>query len=136
MHTSDHLPSHHLGPRLTSSLLQTPHSIATIEFTYSIALLPDLLHCAAAILTPLRCHRIHCLVRIHITIMSKNAPPSEATLPAVGDSPSSLISAAAVADVELTISPDAADPAAAASGSKVSLSFYFHLILHMNSYYI
>jgi hypothetical protein len=68
--------------------------------------------------------------------MSKNAPPSEATLPAVGDSPSSLISAAAVADVELTISPDAADPAAAASGSKVSLSFYFHLILHMNSYYI
>ena len=55
--------------------------------------------------------------------MSKNAPPSEATLPAVGDSPSSLISAAAVADVELTISPDAADAAAAATVSKVSYEF-------------
>jgi hypothetical protein len=64
------------------------------------------------------------------------SPPSEATIPDVGNSPSSLISAAAVADVELTISPDAADKAATASGSKVSLSFYFHLILHMSSYYI
>jgi hypothetical protein len=66
--------------------------------------------------------------------MSKNAPTSEATLPAVGDSPiclhsSSLISAAAVADVELTISPDAADAAVAAAVSKVSLSFYFHIII-------
>ena len=99
--------------------------------------------------------------------MSKNAPPSKAPLPAVGDSPtclhsSSLISAAAVADVELTISPDAADaagdsptcshssslissaadadveltisPEAAdvavvAAVSKVSLSFYFHIII-------
>jgi hypothetical protein len=66
--------------------------------------------------------------------MSKKPPPSEATLPAVGDSPtylysSSLISAAAVADVELTISPDAADAAVAATVSKVSLSFYFNIIL-------
>ena len=68
--------------------------------------------------------------------MSKNAPPSEATLPAVGDSPtclhsSSLISTAAVADVELTISPDAADAdaAVAAAVSKVSLSFYVHIIV-------
>jgi len=94
-------------------------------------------------------------------------PPSEALLPAVGDSPtcshssslisaaavadveltispdaadaagdnpaclhsSSLISAAAVADVELTISPDAADAAVVAAASKVSLSFYFHIII-------
>ena len=66
--------------------------------------------------------------------MSKNAPPSEVMLPAVGDSPtcshsSSLISAAAVADVELTISPDDADAAAVATVSKVSLSFYFHIII-------
>jgi len=66
--------------------------------------------------------------------MSKNAPPSEAPLPVVGDSPtcsysSSLISAAAVADVELTISPDAADAAVVAAVSKVSLSFYFHIII-------
>jgi hypothetical protein len=66
--------------------------------------------------------------------MSKNAPPSEATLPAVGDNPtclhsSSLIPAAAVADVELTISPDAADAAVAAAVSKVRLSFYFHIIV-------
>ena len=73
--------------------------------------------------------------------MSKTAPPSEATLPAVGDSPtcsnsSSLISPAAVADVELTISPDAAD--AAATVSKVSYEFiqlYEFILerLHMNS---
>ncbi len=48
--------------------------------------------------------------------MSKKGPPFEAPLPAVGDSPtcshsSSFISAAAVADVELTIHPDAADAA-------------------------
>jgi hypothetical protein len=67
--------------------------------------------------------------------MSKNAPPSEATIPDVGNSPSSLISAAAVADVELTISPDAAD--AAATVSKVSYEFiqlYEFILerLHMN----
>ena len=99
--------------------------------------------------------------------MSKIAPPFEAPLPAVGDSPtclhsssfisaaavadveltihpdaadaagdsptcshsSSLISAAADADVELTISPDAADAAVVAAVSKVSLSFYFHIII-------
>ena len=66
--------------------------------------------------------------------MSKKPPPSEATLPAVRDSPtcshsSSLISAAAVADVEFPISPDAADAAVAAAVSKVSLSFYFHIIV-------
>ena len=66
--------------------------------------------------------------------MSKNAPPSEAMLPAVGDSPtcshsSSLISSAADADVELTISPEAADVAVVAAVSKVSLSFYFHIII-------
>ena len=70
--------------------------------------------------------------------MSKTAPPSEAKLPAVGDSPtcsnSSSLSPAAVADVELTISPDAADAVVVAAVSKVSLSFYFHLILHMSSY--
>jgi hypothetical protein len=63
--------------------------------------------------------------------MSKNAPPSEALLPAVGDSPtcshsSSLISATAVADVELTISPDAADAAAVAAVSNVSLFLFSH----------
>ena len=61
--------------------------------------------------------------------MTKSAPPSEAMLPGVGDSPtcrhSSLINAAAFADVDaLTISPAAA--AAAGSGaaivSKVRLS--------------
>ena len=71
--------------------------------------------------------------------MSKTAPPSEATLPAVGDSPtcsnSSSLSPAAVADVELTISPDAAD--AAATVSKVSYEFiqFYEFILerlHMN----
>ena len=99
--------------------------------------------------------------------MSKIAPPFEALLPAVGDSStcfhsssfisaatvadveltihpdaadaagdsptcshfSSLISAAADADVELTISPDAADAAVVAAASKVSLSFYFHIII-------
>ena len=65
--------------------------------------------------------------------MSKTAPPSEATLPAVGDSPtcsnSSSLSPAAVADVELTISPDAADAAVVTAVSKVSLSFYFHIII-------
>jgi hypothetical protein len=40
-----------------------------------------------------------------------------------------LIPAAAVADVELTISPDAADAAVAAAVSKVRLSFYFHIIV-------
>jgi hypothetical protein len=40
-----------------------------------------------------------------------------------------LISAAAVADVELTISPDAADAAVVAAVSKVGLSFYIHIII-------
>ena len=66
--------------------------------------------------------------------MSKIAAPFEAPLPAVGDSPtclhsSSLISSAADADVELTISPEAADVAVAAAVSKVGLSFYFHIIV-------
>ena len=33
------------------------------------------------------------------------------------------------ADVELTISPEAADVAVVAAVSKVSLSFYFHIII-------
>jgi hypothetical protein len=69
--------------------------------------------------------------------MSKNPPPSEATLSAVGDSPtcshsSSLISAVAVADVDaLSISPDAADAAVATAVSKVSLSISFHIIVYI-----
>ena len=67
-------------------------------------------------------------------VTNKKTTPFEAPLPAVGDSPtcshsSSFISAAAVADVELTISPDAADAAVVAAVSKVSLSFYFHIII-------
>ena len=69
--------------------------------------------------------------------MAKSAPPSEATLPGVGDSPtcgcrcSSLINAITFAYVDaLTISPGAAAAAsAAATVSKVSLSILFHILV-------
>ena len=71
--------------------------------------------------------------------MAKSAPPSEATLPGVGDSPtcrhSSLINTAAFADVDaLTISPAAAAAAAASAAttvSKISLSILFHILVYI-----
>jgi len=107
--TSDHLPSHHLEesnfkPPSTTPLTPSPPPSNSLPSSNS--------------------HHHHV----------KKYPPSEAPLPAVGDSPtcshsSSLISGAAVADVELTISPDAADVAVVAAVSKVRLSFYFHIII-------
>ena len=70
--------------------------------------------------------------------MSKNAPPSEATLPAVGDSPacwqSTRVAASATARstpaaAVATTSPTAAADAVAVAAivSKVSLSILFHI---------
>ena len=59
--------------------------------------------------------------------MSEKPPPSEATVPAVGDSPTCLQSTADVADVDaLTISPAAAHAAAAvAIGQRLVSLFCF-----------
>jgi hypothetical protein len=75
--------------------------------------------------------------------MSKKPPPSEATLPAVGDSPACQQSTRAAATsatarstpvaAVATTSPTAAADAAAAAAivSKVSLSISFHIIVYI-----
>ena len=74
--------------------------------------------------------------------MDTDAPPSEVTFPAGADSPlrhSSLISAAAVADVvALTTSPAAAAASASTIVLEVSQSFLLspHRIYSMNSHFL
>ena len=74
--------------------------------------------------------------------MDTDVPPTEVTFPAGGDSPlrhSSLISAAAVADVvALTTSPAAAAASASTIVLEVSQSFLLspHRIYSMNSHFL
>ena len=72
---------------------------------------------------------------IDTSAMDTDVPPTEVTFPAGGDSPlrhSSLISAAAFADVvALTTSPAAAAASASTIVLEVSQSFFYHIIVYI-----